>query len=607
MNKKIFILVFLFIALISMSAVSAADLDSSNDTIALSNDAEAIAIANDVNAIDDLNENYSDGDTKALSSDAKSVAVGKNEIYGATYEEAEGDSMSPVLGQGDYYIDIGFDSYYQPMFTHFNAMIMDMVGQEQPIGTLYIWVDDVDMGSFTVNDMSISGEIASVDAGSHSWYAEFIPDGGGEKSTGSGSFTIDQGSAYVYIDDPEEFSSIEMGVGESRNFRGHVDGPESSEVNISSSNDNVAKFRASYSFSNGFEGYIDAVGAGTATITVSFAGNKNYKAAESKTLTVTVIVPSKTIYVNATANQGGDGNQTTPFQTLQDALDIANDGDIIMIAAGTYSGNDVNTGVYIQKLLTFEKYGDGEAIFESNGQSSIWSVGANSINISGLTFKNGHGNLGGAINFRNNVSNSVINATFINNTGIEYGGAIYVEGIVSNLTLNSTFINNTASIHGGGIFIKGVADNLNVYGEFRNNNAADRNGGAISVGSQLSNSTINAKFINNTAGYGGAISGTTVSNSVINSTFENNVATGSGGAIYWFKVSDSLINSIFKNNSAERGGAIRFDGTFTKSNLTSVFINNIASEDGGANCFSSVNNVNIIGDFINNTAKGSGG
>ena len=310
--------------------------------------------------------------------------------------------------------------------------------------------------------------------------------------------------------------------------------------------------------------------------------------------------------MEAKSSSGNGTSEANAFLTLNEALTAASDGDIIKIASGTYSGNG-NSGVYIQKLLTFEKYGDGEAIFAGNGQSTIWSVGVNSTNISGLTFKNGHAYWGGAICFMKGVSNSVINATFINNTGKEYGGAIYIHESVSNLTLNSTFINNTASIHGGGIFIKGVADNLNVYGEFRNNNAADRNGGAISVGGQLSNSTINAKFINNTAGYGGAIAGAKVSNSVINSTFENNVATGSGGAIYWFTVSDSLINSIFKNNSAERGGAIRFDGTFTKSNLTSVFINNIASEDGGANCFSSVNNVNIIGYFINNTAKGSGG
>ena len=132
-------LLFLMLVLISVSAVSAVDVDDNNDTIVSSADAEALAVENDVDTIDDLNGNYSDGDGKAFANDAKSVAVGKNEIYGATYEEAEGDSMSPVLGQGDYYININFDPVYQPMSTNFNAMIM---GPEQPFGTLYIWVSN---------------------------------------------------------------------------------------------------------------------------------------------------------------------------------------------------------------------------------------------------------------------------------------------------------------------------------------------------------------------------------------------------------------------------------------------------------------------------------
>ena len=43
----------------------------------------------------------------------------------------------------------------------------------------------------------------------------------------------------------------------------------------------------------------------------------------------------------------------------------------------------------VSLFSTFEKYGDDEAIFDAENQSRIWEVYAATININGLTFKNG--------------------------------------------------------------------------------------------------------------------------------------------------------------------------------------------------------------------------
>ena len=61
-----------------------------------------------------------------------------------------------------------------------------------------------------------------------------------------------------------------------------------------------------------------------------------------------------------------------------------------MIASGEYKGIDDNIGLTIVKNLNFIKYGDGEAIFDAEGLSRILTVNSTSVNITGLTFKNGN-------------------------------------------------------------------------------------------------------------------------------------------------------------------------------------------------------------------------
>ena len=381
MSKKIFMLLFLMLALISVSAVSAADLNDNNETIVSFADAEALAFANDIDAIDDLNEDVSDGDDVALEKDAKSVAVVENnEIYGAIYED----------------------------------------------------------------------------------------------------------------------SSLEI--------------PVASDDNDALENEN---------------------GGGILKETFS------------------------TWYVDANAAPGGDGkSEDTAFQTLKNALDKARDNDIIKIAAGTYTGNN-NTRLAINKNLTFEKYGDGEAIFDAQSKSRIWGVDAETINIKGLTFKNGKAEGGGAIMFRKVLSNSIINATFINNTAFAGASA-------------------GASAGGGAILFTQNLYNVSIYGEFIGNKA--EYGGAIRFEYECNSVIINAAFTNNTAYYGGAISFYDKLTDVnISGIFTGNQVRDDGGAISANTVYNSIINATFINNRAgdqKKGDAIEFSRTVRNVDISGKFINN---------------------------------
>ena len=208
---------------------------------------------------------------------------------------------------------------------------------------------------------------------------------------------------------------------------------------------------------------------------------------------------------------------------MDELLVAASNNDKVKIAAGTYTGIN-NVGKYIQKILTFEKYGDGEVIFDGQHGGSIWSVGVDTINIYGLTFINGGGNYGGALYFMRDLSNSVINATFINNSVSIYGGAIYVDNSVSNLTLRSTFINNTANEYGGAVYIKSTASNLILNSTFIGNTAGNK-GAAVYIGEAADNVKVYGEFINNNGGDSIIYIGNSVSgNSIHDSVFLNNKA-----------------------------------------------------------------------------------
>ena len=316
-------------------------------------------------------------------------------------------------------------------------------------------------------------------------------------------------------------------------------------------------------------------------------------------------------YVNSSKDTSGDGkSEEAAFKTLNESLNQAQDGDTIWIASGEYTGND-NIGLTIFKNLNFIKKGDGEAIFDAKNSSNIWTVNSTSINIDGLTFKNGNSTKGGAIFILHEVKSN-INATFINNTAVENGGAIYIVsgGISGNV--NGVFINNTAPTWGGAIYIDSGGISGNVNGTFINNKAGS--GAAIFIAGGISGK-VNGTFINNEAEAYGAIyiyKGDVTVDGDINGIFINNIAN-SGGAI---AVGDSAtvygnIGGIFINNTGyHEGGAICIKATdkYPICNLDGIFINNKADRAGGAIYFELTYDapVSFHGIFINNTANSGG-
>ena len=311
-------------------------------------------------------------------------------------------------------------------------------------------------------------------------------------------------------------------------------------------------------------------------LSVDNSGNNNVLKVSDNSLGDIPLCEGASIwYVDAAAGPGGNGtSKETAFQTLDDAVNNATDGDTIMVASGTYSDVHLNIGKY----LNFEKYGDGEAIIDGSYITGIFTVTVTTININGLTFKNGNtADNGGAIYFENGIADSFINATFINNNAQSDGGAIYSFGEIVNSIINSTFIDNTA-YDGGAIYFMGGAYNSTINSIFINNNATSGDGGAIVFKGGV-NFTVEGEFINNTA-------------------------TKDGGAIYFdWDCLNVSVNATFINNTATNGGAIYGWYPIYNSTIGATFINNTANEDGGAIYFRDIINCTMSGKFVNNVGN----
>ncbi len=256
-------------------------------------------------------------------------------------------------------------------------------------------------------------------------------------------------------------------------------------------------------------------------------------------------------YVATTGSDGGNdcSDSGNPCRSLQHAVNVAIDGDTILLGTGEFTGS-----ILINKSLSLLGTGQNSTSITGGGTSSAIQFDINSTSvISGITFLNGHDYEGAGVLNSGNLH--VINSTFTNNTSGGAGGAIKNTGI---MTINNSLIySNTAGV--GNISNQGI---LYISGSIIKNNLALGRGGGIfnTLGTMtISQSIISENIAKNGGGGIFNYSQLTILNSSIVSNTSNEGSTADqGGGIY---NAGSLIiqNTEISGNSAYEGTGIYQD------------------------------------------------
>ncbi|MHC4756071.1 MAG: right-handed parallel beta-helix repeat-containing protein [Planctomycetota bacterium] len=336
--------------------------------------------------------------------------------------------------------------------------------------------------------------------------------------------------------------------------------------------------------------------------------------------------------ITVTLHVGAVLEVPSDYNTIQEAIDDANDYDLVIVSEGTYTGLGNRDLDFHGKAITVRSVEPHDpnvvaaTVIDCQGSSSekhrgfyFHSGESDRSVVSGFTITNGYApyvrrgygdiSLGGGIYCRG-ASPKIVNCIVTSNIAEREGGGIYNEKGKPTL-INCTLSGNSASgsLGKGGGMYNYIVGNATLINCTFSGNSSTRDGGGVRNHWHSSPTFTNCSFIDNSSPqYGGGMSNSSSSNAVVtNCTFSGNFG-GGGGGIHNMLSSPVITNCVFEWNSSYSGGGMYNRGKSPKV-TNCLFQNNTSRNSGGGMYnYKDINALKVINcTFVGNTAGTSGG